>query len=256
MEELTSWIFSSEEAVEVAMQMPLTLFSDLRIKGDMERFVKELLSDAQKHHFQLLLSGFCRKFSTLAQESYESNIPTYRKAAFSVARTKFLSNFHPGKSTQERMIVQRILKNENDKFSAAGIMSVIHERVYSVIHDRVRLRKAETENTGTCKARSHLKEESSDILYRYCGAPLHRMIKLREQTIAGKKGRGESSDKRKPVTQKELEILSELLMKDKSNIPASLKTLNEGNVKFPEQNCCHFSSLWTTRFASLRQIPI
>ena len=62
----------------------------------------------------------------------------------------FLSNFHPGKSTQERMIVERILKNSNDEFSAAavhGIMSVIHERVYSVIHDHVRLRKAETKNT-------------------------------------------------------------------------------------------------------------
>ena len=128
------------------------------------------------------------------------------------------------------MIVQRILRNANDEFSAAGVISAIHECVYSVIHERVRLRKAETKNTGTCKARSHLKEESSDILYRYCGAALHRMIKLQEQTIAGKKGRGELSDKRKPVMQKELEILPELLMKDKSNIPASLKTLDEGNV--------------------------
>ena len=126
MEELTSWIFSSEEAMEVAMQLRSTLLSDLRVKGDVERFAKEVLSDAQKQHFQLL-SGFCRKFSTLAQESYESNIPTYRKAAFSVAWMKFLSNFHPGKSIQERMIVERILKNSNDEFSAAavhGVMSV------------------------------------------------------------------------------------------------------------------------------------
>lgn len=32
---------------------------------------------------------------------------------------------------------------------------------------------------------------------------------------------------------KELQILRELLMKDKSNIPESLKTLDEGNLKFP-----------------------
>lgn len=63
--------------------------------------VKELLSDAQKQHFQLLLSGFCRSFSSQAQESYESNISTYGKSAFSVTWMKFLSNFHPGKSTQE-----------------------------------------------------------------------------------------------------------------------------------------------------------
>lgn len=152
MEELTSWIFSSEQAVEVAMQLRSTLLSDLRIKGELERFAKELLSDVQKQHFQLLLSGFCRKFSTLAQESYKSSIPTYRKVAFSVAWMKFLSNFHPGKSTQEWMIAERILKNSNEEFSVAavhGVLSVIHERVYSVIHDHVRLRKAEIETTGT-----------------------------------------------------------------------------------------------------------
>ena len=66
------------------------------------------------------------------------------------------------------MIVERILENSNDKFSTAavhGVMSVIHERVYLVIHDHARLRKAETENTGTCEVRSHLKEESCDIFY-------------------------------------------------------------------------------------------
>ena len=72
-------------------------------------------------------------------------------------------------------------------------------------------------------------EESEDTLYRYCGASLHRMIKLREETLAGKKERGELSGERKPVITKELQILRELLMKDKSNIPESLKTLDEGN---------------------------
>lgn len=67
------------------------------------------------------------------------------------------------------------------------------------------------------------------------------MIKLREETIAGKKGCRELSDKRKPVMQKELEILRELLMKDKSNIPASLKTLDEGNLKFPRTELLPFS---------------
>lgn len=71
------------------MQLRSPLSSDLRVKGDMECFAKELLSDAQKQHFQLL-SGFCRKFSTLAQESYESKISTYTIAAFSVAWMKFL----------------------------------------------------------------------------------------------------------------------------------------------------------------------
>ena len=190
-----------------------------RVKGELERFAKELLSEAQKQRFQLLLSGFCRKFSTLAQESLKSNMPTHRKAAFSAAWMKFLSNFQPGKSTHERMIAVWIAKNLNEEFSVGavhGVLSVIHKRVYSVIHDHVRLRKAEIETTGTREEGSHLKEGSCDILYRYCGASLHRMIKLREETIAGKKGRGELFDKGKLLIQKELEILRELLIKHPS----------------------------------------
>ena len=88
--------------MEVAMQLQSTLLNDLSVKGKLERFAEELLSDAQKQHFQLL-SGFCHKVSTLAQESFKRNIPTYRKVAFSVAWMKFLSNFHPGKSRKTKL---------------------------------------------------------------------------------------------------------------------------------------------------------
>lgn len=37
-----------------------------------------------------------------------------------------------------------------------------------------------------------------------------------------------------------MEILCELLMKDKSNIPASLKSLDEGNLKFPRTELLPF----------------
>ena len=68
------------------MQLRSTLLSDLHVKGDMERFAKELLSDAQKQHFQLLLSGFCRKFSTLAQEPMKVTFqPTEKQPFFPVA---------------------------------------------------------------------------------------------------------------------------------------------------------------------------
>jgi len=72
------------------------------------------------------------------------------------------------------------------------------------------------------------------------GASLHRMITLREDTLAGKKGLGELSDKRKPIMEQELEILRELLIKDKTNIPASLKTLDEGNLMFPRTELLPF----------------
>ena len=241
MADLASWIFSPEEAIRVEEHLRTTLLKDARIKDERKQFAEHLLCDAEKQNFQLLLSGFCRKFSNLAAESFKNNIPSYKKAGFSVAWMKFLSNFHPGKPSQERMIVKRILKNADQKFdvlSVHAVLSVIHETVYSLIHEHVRIKKAEASSTGTLDART--RKKTDDILYRYCGASLHRMIKLREETLAGKKGRGELSYKRKPIMEQELQILHELLIKDKTNIPASLKSLDEGNLMFPRAELLPF----------------
>lgn len=98
----------------------------------------------------------------------------------------------------------------------------------------VRLKKAETSNAGTSQQITNLKENSDDILFRYCGASLHCMIKLREETLEGKKERGELSDKKKkPIMNQELESLSERLIKEKTKIPESLKTLDDRNLIFP-----------------------
>ena len=58
------------------------------------------------------------------------------------------------------------------------------------------------------------------------------MTKLREETLTRKKGRGELSDKRRPIMIKELEILRDLVLKEKSVIPSSFKSLDEGNLIF------------------------
>ena len=236
MEELTSWIYSTEEAIKVEDHLRSTLLSDPRIKIEGKRFAEHLSCDTEKQHFQLLVTGFCRTFSTLTEEAFRSNIPSYRKAAFAVAWMKFLCNFHPGKATQERMIVERILKSAKPHFesqSVHSVLSVLHELIYSFIQDRVPVKKADGETTGAGETGTQLKEETDDVLYRYCGASLHRMIKLREETLTGKKGRGELSVKRRSIMSKELEILRDLVAKDKSNIPSSLKSLDEGNLIFP-----------------------
>ena len=123
-------------------------------------------------------------------------------------------------------------------------MSVLHESVYTVIHEHVCLKKAETsaETMGEAAhlGRHELREESDDTLYRCYGAALHWMIKLRKETLVGKKERGKLSSKRKPITEKELTILQELLMKDKSDIPSSLKNLDEGNPIFPRAELIPF----------------
>ena len=121
---------------------------------------------------------------------------------------KSLANFHPGKTTQERMIVERFLRN-NDFLpdSVHTVLSVIHESVYTITHDHIRLKKAKNADEALTHARVELPEETDDTLYRYCGAALHRMFKLRKETLAGKKGRGELSEKRRPSVEKEIEIL-------------------------------------------------
>ena len=140
---------------------------------------------------------------------------------------KVLSNFHPGKTRQECMILDGLLKKSKESFSPESVhcvMSVLHESVYTIIHDLVRLKNAKTYITTVDQAAHHarheLREESDDTLlvYRYYGAALHRMIKPRKDTLVGKKGRAELSSQWKPIMEKELTILQELLMKDKSDI--------------------------------------
>ena len=133
-----------------------------------KRFAKHLLCDAEKQHFQLLVAGFCRKFSTLTEEAFRNNIQSYRKAAFAVAWMKFLCNFHPGKAIQERMMVEKILKSAKPHFesqSVHSVLSVLHELIYSFIHDRVRVKKADGETTGAVETRTQLKGETDDVLF-------------------------------------------------------------------------------------------
>ena len=114
------------------------------------------------------------------------------------------------------------------------VVSVMQELVHSIIHEHVRLRKTESETTreGINLRRCELSKESDDTLYRYCGAALQRMIKVRKETLSGKKGRGDLPKQRQPVMEKELEILQELVTKDKSTISSILKNLDEGNLLF------------------------
>ena len=111
MKELTSWIFSTQEANEVEVHIRSCLLESPRVTSTKERsrFTKHLLCDAQKANFQLLIVGFCRKFSTLVSECATLSDKQNRKAAFSVAWMKMLVNFQVGKPTQERMIIEHFL---------------------------------------------------------------------------------------------------------------------------------------------------
>ena len=100
-EDLASWIFSSDEAKKVEQHIRSSLLNDPRVESQSERkqFAKHLLCAGEGSNFELLVTEFCRRFSTLAQESFASNLQSYRKASFSVAWMKLLTNFQPGKIT-------------------------------------------------------------------------------------------------------------------------------------------------------------
>ena len=92
MEELSARILSAEQANNVEKQMRLTLMKDSRMtcQSDRKPFAEHLLPVPQKQQFQLLVAGFCSKFSTLAKACFGSSLKNYRKAVFSVAWMKFL----------------------------------------------------------------------------------------------------------------------------------------------------------------------
>ena len=69
MEELSSWIFPAEEAKQVESEARERLLKSSRLKAFVERrkFALHLTSEEQKDSFGLLITGFCRKFATLAK---------------------------------------------------------------------------------------------------------------------------------------------------------------------------------------------
>ena len=240
MEELTSWIFSTQEASEVEGHIRSKLLESPRVRStkERERFAKHLICEPQKANFQLLIVGFCRKFSTLVSECSLLTDKKNRKAAFSVAWMKMLGNFQAGKTFQERMIIERFLVGQ--QFSPEvvhAVVSVIHEMVYCTIHSHIQQKKSisTSELKNSCLA-----VESDDTLFRYCGAALHRMIKFRKDTLQQKRGRGKVSTERRPVMEKELDLLNTLIMTDKSSISQSLKNLDEGNLLFPRMELLPF----------------
>ena len=147
MDELSLWVFdvfSNEEAMKVESELRQRLLKSPRLKAFDERrkFASHLTSEAQRGNFSLLITGFCRKFATLSKECYRTGVIKERKAAFSLAWMKLLANFQPGKKSQERIILERCLPAHNifSHEDVHSLLSVIHELVYTVMHDHIRTR--------------------------------------------------------------------------------------------------------------------
>ena len=120
-----------------------------------------------------------------------------------------------------------------------SVLSGIHEAIYDFIHalshERV-IDLPSKANTG-----DGLSIEDRTILHRFGGAALCRMIKLRENTIKGRKGTIKVTDRHREELENELELLYAIKMNDKSWLPSDLKEhLDEGGLYFLKEDFISF----------------
>ena len=237
-EELSSWIFSTQEAAQVEAEIRPQVFGSPRVKlfSERERFTTEhLLSEGQKANFRLLIAGFCRKFSTLASDCSKLPDKQNRKAVFSAAWMKLLSNFRSGKSSQEWLIVKRFLVGRHFNIEVVhAVISLVHELVYTCVHSHIQGWKMSDTTLDTRTSR--LRMESDETLYRYCRAALYRMIKLYNR----RKVVREFRVREKGIMELELDLLQDLTMEDKSSLSPNLQNLDEGNLVFPRTELIPF----------------
>ena len=160
-----------------------------------------------------------------------------RKARFSIAWMKVLTNFQPKRPTQERAIIERFFAQEGEKIFDNGVVhavvSTIHELVYVIVHSNIRERKLTTASSEAGPSKAGPAVETEETLYRYGGFALQKMLKKRNETLQQKKGRMTASKQRRPLLESEIKILQACTMKDKSNLSPHLKRLDEGNLTFP-----------------------
>ena len=113
-----------------------------------------------------------------------------------------------------------------------AIRTVLYWYLYETFHGAVLLSK-DQDFESFDKVTVAMKEDEV-TLYRFSGAALHRMIKLREETIRSKKGRRTVTEESKEKMIMELDILLNLRMPEsqKSSLPKALQLLDEGGLVF------------------------
>ncbi|XP_044169420.1 uncharacterized protein LOC122953555, partial [Acropora millepora] len=168
---------------------------------------------------------------------------TDKKAALSHEWSKklrsFLSNemfemwqkFCEGLSTKCKMVISHA-----DRIAVlSGIHEAIYDFTHALSHERV-IDLPSKANTG-----DGLSIEDRTILHRFGGATLCRMIKLRENTIKGRKGTIKVTDRHREELENELEVLYAIKMNDKSWLPLDLKEhLDEGGLHFLKEDFIPF----------------
>ena len=153
---------------------------------------KELLAD--KSVLSELTSEFIDEFIELIRRILLTNMtPGNKKAALTHEWSKKLKSFRD--SVIWRKLCREIPKNKVQQISRVdeiAVLSCVHERVYDFFHS---LSHDNALSLPGHDANASVLSEDKVILYRFGGAALCRMIKLRQNTIKGEKGTLKITDK-------------------------------------------------------------
>ena len=123
----------SEEAKVIEQELSEELFQSPRIGIENHLSRKAFathLCDSHSSTFSDLTNGFSRMYATLSHARFEEKgrDKKNKKAAFTVARMKFLFNFQTQKTTQERIIVESFLLTVRLQVRQP---SLLHDTVHS-----------------------------------------------------------------------------------------------------------------------------
>ena len=155
-----------------------------------------------------------RKYATLCHARFKEKgrDKKNKKAAFTVARMKFLLNFQAQKTTQERIIVESFLLSARLQVrqpsllhdTVHAVISVIQEKVYDKVQREVSKKKPDSLTSVAAVHESQRPKpvEKRDEVFSaagFGGDALNRVIKLQEQsltmTLDGKTGRAKLSER-------------------------------------------------------------
>ena len=120
--------------------------------------------------------------------------------------------------------------SETDKIV---MLSCIFQGIYNFTHALSHQSALSNLSSKADTSANKLPVEDRVILHRFGGAALCRMIKVRQNTVKGKQGSMNVTDRHKVELERELEVLAAMRMRDKSSLPSELREhLDEGGLYF------------------------
>ncbi|KAL9984460.1 hypothetical protein ACROYT_G006754, partial [Oculina patagonica] len=126
------------------------------------------------------------------------------------------------------------LENEHSSSTIRAVTGILHSLVYDFA-------QTESYHLAQPPAIEQVITPEDDVsLYRMSGAALCKMIKLRKDTLAEKKGKRKPTQVSRDQMELELDLLVKLRETDKSQLPEALKILDEGHLTFVKKDFLDF----------------